>query len=198
MAGMIQSVLPLIDRNDQEGKTIPGHPHIPVVVNMLGKDSFHHPPTSPWETLLSAVRPTSNLKSGLQYTWQHLTQIFQDVATALETLDKNLLLSQSVESARFYADGTHAPLVRNALTLEMETRWSRRLGERITAVLNHGKYERWAWEAWTKMSATFLLSPLDQLGYMEDEVFQVGIATYLSQPCPLMAPVMGRYFRKSR
>jgi hypothetical protein len=46
------------------------------------------------------------------------------------------------------------------------------------------------------MSATFLLSPLDQLGYMEDEVFQVGIATYLSQPCPLMAPVMGRYFRK--
>jgi hypothetical protein len=46
------------------------------------------------------------------------------------------------------------------------------------------------------MSATFLLSPLDQLGYMEDEVFQVGIATYLGQPCPLMAPVTGRYFGK--
>ncbi len=63
-------------------------------------------------------------------------------------------------------------------------------------MLNHGKYERWAWEAWTKMSATFLLSPPDQMGYMEDEVFQVGITTYLGQPCPLMAPVMGRYFRK--
>jgi hypothetical protein len=46
------------------------------------------------------------------------------------------------------------------------------------------------------MSATFLLSPPDQLGYMEDEVFQVGIATYLGQPCPLMAPVTGRYFGK--
>jgi hypothetical protein len=31
---------------------------------------------------------------------------------------------------------------------------------------------------------------------MEDEVFQVGIATYLGQPCPLMAPVMGHYFGK--
>jgi hypothetical protein len=31
---------------------------------------------------------------------------------------------------------------------------------------------------------------------MEDEVFQVGIATYLGQPCPLMAPVVGCYFGK--
>jgi hypothetical protein len=48
------------------------------------------------------------------------------------------------------------------------------------------------------MSATFLLSPPDQLGYMEDEVFQVGIATYLGQPCPLMAPAPGCYFGKYR
>jgi hypothetical protein len=138
----------------------------------------------------------SNLKSGLQYTWLHLTQNFQDVATALETSDENLVLSQSVGRAGFYADRTHAPLVMNALTLEMETQWSRCLGERITAILNHGKYEFWAWEAWTKMSATFLLSPPDQLGQMEDEVFQVGIATYLGQPCPLMAPATGCYFGK--
>jgi hypothetical protein len=39
-------------------------------------------------------------------------------------------------------------------------------------------------------------SPPDQLGYMEDEVFQVGIATYLGQPCPLMALVTGHYFGK--
>jgi hypothetical protein len=128
MGGMIQSVLPLIVRKDQEGNTIPGRLHMPTVVNMLGKDSIYHPPTSPWETLLSAARPTSNLKSGLQYTWLHLTQNFQDVATALKTLDKNLLLSQSVERARFNADGTHAPSVTNALTLEMETQWSCCLG----------------------------------------------------------------------
>jgi hypothetical protein len=66
----------------------------------------------------------------------------------------------------------------------------------ITAMLDLVKYECWAWEAWTKMSATFLLSPLDQLGFMEDEVFQVGIATYLGQPCPLTALVTGCYFGK--
>jgi hypothetical protein len=78
----------------------------------------------------------------------------------------------------------------------METQWSHRLGERITAILNCGEYEHWTWEAWTKISATFLLSPPVQLGYMEDEVFQVDIATYLDQPCPLMAPVTGCYFGK--
>jgi hypothetical protein len=88
MGGMIQSVLPLIYRKDQEGNTITGCLHIPAVVGMLGKDSFHHPPTSPWETLLLATRPTSNLKSSLQYTWLHLTQNFQDVAAALKTSDK--------------------------------------------------------------------------------------------------------------
>jgi hypothetical protein len=152
---MIQRVLPLIDQKDREGNTIPGCLHIPAVVNMLGKDSFHHPPTSPWETLLSAARPMSNLKNALQYTWLHLTQNFRDFATALETSDKNLLLSQSVERAGFYADRTHAPLVTNALTLELETQLSRCLGKRIIAILSHGKYERWTWEAWTEMSANF-------------------------------------------
>jgi hypothetical protein len=65
-----------------------------------------------------------------------LTQNFQDVATALKRLDKNLLLSQSVERVGIYADRTHAPLVTNALTLEMETRWSRCFGERIKAISN--------------------------------------------------------------
>jgi hypothetical protein len=81
-------------------------------------------------------------------------------------------------------------------TNHIEKRRSRRLGERITAMLDRGEYERWAWEAWTKISATFLLSPPYQLGYMEDEVFHVGNATYHRQPCPLMAPVTGRYFGK--
>jgi hypothetical protein len=95
---------------------------------MLGEDSFHHPPISPWETLLSAARPLSNLKSRLQYTWLHLTQKFEDVVTALKTSDKNLLLSQSVHCAGFYEDRTNAPLVTNALTLEMDTQWSRLKG----------------------------------------------------------------------
>jgi hypothetical protein len=31
---------------------------------------------------------------------------------------------------------------------------------------------------------------------MEDEVFQVGITTYLRQPYPVMSPVAVRYFAK--
>ncbi len=163
---------------------------------MFGEDYFHHPSASPWETLLSAARPLSNLKNGRQYSWLHLTHNFQDVATALETLDKNLLLSQSVKCAVFYADRSHAPSVTNALALEMEKLRSCHLGERIYSTLGRSEYECWAWEAWMKMSTTFLFLPLDQLGYIEDEVFQVGIATYLRQPCPLMSPVIGCYFGK--
>jgi hypothetical protein len=196
MGGMIQSLLPLIDWMDQDGNTVPGRLHIPAVVNMFGKDSFDHLSASPWEMLLSAARPLSNLKDGPQYTWLHLTQNFHNVATALETSDKNLLLSQSVQRAGFYANGSHAPSVTNMLTLEIEKRQSCCVGEWISATLDCCKYEHWAWEAWTKMSTTFLLSPPDQLGYMEDEVFQVGIATYLGKSCPLMPPVIGPYFGK--
>jgi hypothetical protein len=120
--GMIQSVLPL--RKDQDVNNVPGRLHIPVVVNMFSKDSFPHPSAAPWEMLLSVARPLSNLKNRLQYTWLHLTQNFQDVATVLETLDKNLLLSQSVQCTGYYADRTHAPLVMNVLTLEIEKRRS--------------------------------------------------------------------------
>jgi hypothetical protein len=37
---------------------------------------------------------------------------------------------------------------------------------------------------------------LPSLSSGSNEVFQVGIATYLGQPCPLMALVTGRYFEK--
>ena len=58
---------------------------------------------------------------------------------------------------------------------------SKRLGEGVSATLDCSKYERWASEACTKMRKTFLLSPPDQLGYMVDEIFQVGITAYLRQ-----------------
>jgi hypothetical protein len=117
---MIQSVLPLIGRKDQDGNTVPGCLHIPAVVNIFGKDSFHHSQASPWKTLISVATPLSNLKNGFQFTWLHLTQNFQAVATALETSDKNLLLSQSVQHEGFYADGYHALLFTYTLTLELK------------------------------------------------------------------------------
>jgi hypothetical protein len=87
---------------------------------MFGKVSSDHSSASPWKTLLSVARPLSNLKNGLTFIWLHLTQNFQAVATTLETLDKNLILSQSIQCVGLYADGSHGPLVANVLTLEIE------------------------------------------------------------------------------
>ena len=47
------------------------------------------------------------------------------------------------------------------------------------------------------MSTVLLLSPPDQFGYFEDRIFQLTFATYLGLPCPMMAPVVGRYFEKN-
>ena len=81
--------------------------------------------------------------------------------------------------------------------MELESARSKRLGKRIEEELERTDYERWAWEGWAKMSTEFLLSPPDSLGYMEDPIVQVAFTTYLGQPCPLIAPVAGRYFGKT-
>ena len=47
------------------------------------------------------------------------------------------------------------------------------------------------------MSAAFLQSPPDTIGYMGDNIFQVAVATYLGQPCTIIAPVVGRCFENS-
>ena len=44
----------------------------------------------------------------------------------------------------------------------------------------------------------FLTSPPDRIGYLGDNVFQVIVATYLGQPCPMIAPLVGRFFGKKR
>ena len=41
-----------------------------------------------------------------------------------------------------------------------------------------------------------LLSPPDQFGYFEDTIFQFTFTTYLGLPCPIMAPVVRRFFGK--
>ena len=46
------------------------------------------------------------------------------------------------------------------------------------------------------MSAVFLQSLPDRIGYMGDNTFQVAMTTYLGQPCPIIAPLVGRYFGK--
>ena len=86
--------------------------------------------------------------------------------------------------------------VTNAVTIELETQRSIHLGTVVEDYLHRNDYEKWSWEGCSKMSAAFLQSPLDPIGYMGDNIFQVAIATYLGQPCPIMALVVGRYFGK--
>ena len=47
------------------------------------------------------------------------------------------------------------------------------------------------------MSGTWLHSPPDHFGFIEDLIFMVIIATFLGQPCPAVAPVVGRFFGKN-
>ena len=62
--------------------------------------------------------------------------------------------------------------------------------------LDRGDYKKWSWDGCSKMSAAFLQSLTDPIGYMGDKIFQVAVTTYLGQPYPIMAPVEGRYFGK--
>ena len=105
-------------------------------------------------------------------------------------------MSQGVGRAGFYQNGTITASVTKAITSELEKAQATRLGERIVATQDRTLYKRWAWEACNDISGQFLQSPPDHFGYLEDTTFQVAIATYLEQPCPLMAVIQGRFFGK--
>ena len=80
-------------------------------------------------------------------------------------------MQQEVTWAGFYNDGTIAGSVTNALTIiKIDKCRGRHLGQDIKATLDKGEYE---------------------------QRLQVAFATYLGQPCSIMVPVVGRYFRKN-
>jgi hypothetical protein len=66
----------------------------------------------------------------------------------------------------------------------------------VESSLGRDDYEKWAWDGCSATSAAFLQSPPDRIGYMGDNVFQVAMTTYLGQPCPIITPLVGRYFGK--
>ena len=84
--------------------------------------------------------------------------------------------------------------VTHALTEELEKQRSLDLGKNITKTLGREDYEKWSWDGCTRMSSMFLTSPPDRIGYLGDNIFQVAVASYLGQPCPMMAPFVGRFF----
>ena len=104
----------------------------------------------------------------------HLHLDFQEVSNQERASDASLLLNQDISRAGFGADGTVSRSVTNAVTMiELERSRQDCLGRRIESLLDGGDYEKWSWDACTKMSSIFLHSPPDQFGYMEDPVFQV-------------------------
>ena len=111
-------------------------------------------------------------------------------------MDFDLLLLQKVTRARFYKDGTVVAFVMKAIIIELEAARATKIGERIASQMGREEYERWSWESCNKISRQFLMSPPDHFRYIEDPVFQSAFKTYLGQPCPIMAPVVGCYFGK--
>jgi hypothetical protein len=47
------------------------------------------------------------------------------------------------------------------------------------------------------MTAVPFHSPPDSIGYQENNRFRMTTARYLGQPCPIFAPLVGRYFGKN-
>ena len=80
--------------------------------------------------------------------------------------------------------------------MEIESAISTNLGKHITNTLTRKHYERWSWEGWTKIGASFVTSPPDGIGFIKDCEFRSIVATYLGQPDPNLASLVGRYFGK--
>ena len=108
----------------------------------------------------------------------------------------NYLIVQPVKRAGFYEDRSMARSVTHALTEELEKQRSLNLGANIARTLGREDYEKWSWDGCTRMSSMFLTSPPDRIGFLGDNIFQVAIASYLGQPCPIMAPLVGWFFGK--
>ena len=52
----------------------------------------------------------------------------------------------------------------------------------VESSLVRDDYEKWVWGGYSDLSAAFLQSPPDTIGYMEDNMFQVVMMIYLGQP----------------
>jgi hypothetical protein len=196
IGGAAQSLIPLLNRQDKHNNTIVGRMHIPCIVNLLGEDSFDFPLTSPWENMLNNKRPTHNIANGVQQTWSHLQLKFRGVATPNACDDDDLLVNQPVQRAGFRSNGTIPSSVTRDITMEIESAISTYLGKHIINTLTRKDYERWSWEGWTNIGASFVTSPPDGIGFIKDCEFRSIVATYLGQPDPNLASLVGRYFGK--
>ena len=200
IGALAQSLPDLINRTDGNN-VIPGRLNIPSLVAMLGEGSFNSTSTTPWEHLLNTdvVGSNNNIAHGLRHAWTHLKNKFQDVATPaqLTTNSSDYLLMQDVSRAGFYQDGSKPKSATAAITIELEKARMKALGKRIDQSLPQDHYERASFESHQKICAIPLLSPPDQIGYQDNNCFQMLIAKYLGQPNPFCQHLAGRFFGRN-
>ncbi|KAL9183104.1 hypothetical protein ACHAXT_004891 [Thalassiosira profunda] len=192
LGGFVQSVLPLLDRRDSRNNVLKGRLHVAPILDLFGEGSFDHPLEAPWARLLSSSNQSGNLVSGLRQTWSHLSSSFQGVATRSSWRDESLLLNQDI--GRGHPRGRSSPAIGD---LRCHSGWNgraRHLGERIAAERNRRHFERWSWDGWSKLGSQFIISPPDHFGFIGNRLFPAVFTSYLGQPCPLVAPIVGRYF----
>ena len=127
--------------------------------------------------------------------WSHLLT-FQQVVSTEASENQDLLINQPIERAGFHSDGTIPRSVTREITMEIESARSTYLGKQIANTLSKKHYERWAWDGWTKLGASFVTSPPDGIGMIKDVEWRTIIATYLGQPDPNLAALVGRFFGK--
>ena len=195
MGAVAQCIPQLIDRIDKEGNIIPGRLNIECVIEYLGEGSFNCPVKNPWEHMLQRDDQPQGVASAIRETWSQLTKTFQDIRIQTQTdQERSYLLTQEVEQAGFHHDGTQPSSVTRAITKEIETARGKQLRKKIVETLPKDDFERQAYLNCGRMSYVFLHSPPDHIGYMENETLRMGFARYLGQPCPVMAPMVGRFF----
>jgi hypothetical protein len=122
----------------------------------------------------------------------------------LPTLDQlnssDYLLTQDVSRAGFYHDGSRnlgQLVLHAAITIELEKARMKSLCQCIESSLSQGHYERASFESWQSISAVPLTSPPDQIGFQDNNCFQMLIARYLAQPNPFCQHLAGRFFGKN-
>jgi hypothetical protein len=88
------------------------------------------------------------------------------------------LITQPVTRAGFYEDGSMARSVTNAITNELEKQRLLHMSTIVETSLGRYDYEKWAWGGCGAMSAAFLQSLPDIIGYMGDNMFQELVDKY--------------------
>ena len=193
IGGLTQCLPDFLDRSDTRGNTIEGRLNWPSVREVLGENSFSFPAESPLSTLLMKM-PNSNLVRGLRYAWTQLNNNVQGAGGSIDELKgKRCLLGVDEDTMGFYNDGTQPESVTNQLTMELESfRAKKAAGE--AKKMDKNDPTRWAFEGQKQGRAEWLYGPIDDIGYIPNDLYPSIWAQHLGVPDPAFAGFEDFYY----